>query len=102
GLVTDDQVEQALAFQRNRGHKKLLGEVLVELEFVTEVQVMEVLADAYEVPFVRLTPRLVDPACIDLLPREFMEKNHVVPLFLVEGRLTLAIHEPSNVFLIEE
>jgi len=102
GIVTDEQVQQALAFQRNRGHKKLLGEVLVELEFVSELQVAEVLAEAYEVPFARLTPRLVDPRCVELLPREFMEKNHVLPLFLVEGRLTLAVHELSNVFLVEE
>ncbi|MCC6682722.1 MAG: Flp pilus assembly complex ATPase component TadA [Phycisphaeraceae bacterium] len=102
GLVSEEQIEQALAFQRNRGHKKLLGEVLVELEFVSEQQVMEVLAEAYGVPFVHLTPRLVDGKCVEILPREFIEKNHVLPLFLVEGKLTLAIPEPSNVFLIEE
>jgi type IV pilus assembly protein PilB len=102
GIVSREQIEQALAFQRNRGHARLLGEVLVELAFVTDEQVLEVLADAYNVPFARLTPAITDPRIREVLPRDFCEKQCVVPMFLVEGKLTLAIHEPANVFLVEE
>jgi type IV pilus assembly protein PilB len=102
GLITPDQVEQALAYQKNSGHRRLLGEVLVELDMVSQDQVMEVLAEAYGVPFARLSPKLVDPAAIALLEREFLEQQHVLPLFLVEGKLTVAMPEPTNVFLIEE
>lgn len=102
GLVTQEQIDQALAYQRNRGHKKLLGEVLVELDFVTPEQVMEVLAGAYDVPFARVNTKLADPKVIEILPRDFMEKQCVLPLFLVGGKLTLAVHEPANVFLVEE
>ncbi len=102
GMVTREQIEQALAYQKNRGHKKLLGEVLVELEYVTEEQVMEVLSEAYGVPFARVNPKTADPKIIEILPREFLEKQKVLPLFLVNGKLTIAITEPSNVFLIEE
>ncbi len=102
-LISPDQLDQALARQNQQpGMKKLLGEVLVEMGFATEEQVMAVLADAYGVPFARLTPKLVDPRVIEELPREFLEKNRVVPLFCVEGKLTVAMHEPANVFVIEE
>jgi len=101
-LVTREQLEQALASQRERGHKKLLGEVLIDLGFVTEEQIAEALAQAYEVPFARIHPKLVDPKVIELLPREFLEKHGVLPLFAVRGQLTIAVHEPANVFLIEE
>ncbi len=102
GLITQEQIEHALTYQRDRGHKKLLGEVLVELKYVTEEQVMEELATAYGVPFARISPKLADPKIIEVLPREFLEKHSVLPLFNVHSKLTVAMHEPTNVFLIEE
>ncbi|MFA7237072.1 MAG: ATPase, T2SS/T4P/T4SS family, partial [Phycisphaeraceae bacterium] len=101
-IITQDQIEQALAHQREQGHRKLLGEVLVEMRFVTEEQVAETLADAYGVPFARVGPRLADPKIVELLPREFVEKHCVLPMFLVGGKLTVAVPEPANLFLIEE
>lgn len=102
GIITQDQIAQALQYQRDKGHKKLLGEVLVELGFVAEEQVMEQLAAAYGVPFARITTKVADPKVIETLPREFLEKHNVLPLFLVRNKLTVAVHEPANVFLVEE
>ncbi|MCB9858102.1 MAG: Flp pilus assembly complex ATPase component TadA [Phycisphaerales bacterium] len=102
GLITEAQIEQAIAEQAARGHKQLLGEVLIDLGFVTADEVMEALAEAYGVPYAKLTPRLVDPHVMDVLPREYREKHSVIPLFKVRNTLTVAMCEPSNVFLIEE
>ncbi len=102
GVITQDQLEQALDDQERRGRKKLLGEVLVELNFVTQEQVMEALAGAYGVPFARVTPRIADPRVTESLPREFIENHCVLPLFYVEEVLTVAVSEPANLFLIEE
>ena len=101
-LISAAQIEQALAHQQQKGHNKLLGEVLVELGFVTEEQVMEVLAEAYGIPFARINPKLADPRIMDLLPHDLLEKQCLVPLFLVNGKLTVAVHEPTNVFMVEE
>ena len=101
--ITQEQLEQALAFQKNNpGQRKLMGEVLIEMGFVTQDEVMEALAEACGVPFVRLHPRLADPKAVALLEREFIENQGALPLFLVEGKLTVAMPEPTNVFLIEE
>jgi type IV pilus assembly protein PilB len=102
GLVKPDQLQRALEEQRRSNHQKLLGEVLVELRFCTEDQITEVLAEAYGVPYARVSPRIADPKVISVLPKEFLEKHQVLPLFLVEGMLTVAVAEPTNVFLIEE
>ena len=102
GLIDRTQIDEAVAHQKEKGHNKLLGEVLVELGLVTEEQVMEVLAEAYGIPFARITPKVCDPKAIDALPRDFLEKQCTLPLFLVNGKLTVAVHEPSNVFLVEE
>lgn len=102
GLVTEAQIQQALAEQKQSGHRKLLGEMIIELGFATEDQVVEALAEAYGMPYAKLTPKLVDPKMIGELPRDFVEKQCVLPLFKVDSVLTVAIHEPANVFLMEE
>src|SRR5262245_5536242 len=68
-IITPEQLTQALAAQKERGHKKLLGEVICELKFATEEQVLEVLAGAYGVPFARVSPKIADPKVIEILPR---------------------------------
>src|SRR6267154_2086583 len=102
GLLKPEQLERALDEQRRSNHQKLLGEVLVELRLCTEDQITEALAQAYGVPYARISPRIADPKVIAVLPKEFLEKHQVLPLFLVEGVLTVAVPEPANVFLLEE
>ncbi|MDX2114823.1 MAG: ATPase, T2SS/T4P/T4SS family [Planctomycetota bacterium] len=102
GHLTLEQLKEALEEQKSHGHSKLLGEVLVELGFVGEHLVMEVLAESYGVPFARITPRVADPRVIDLLPREFIDSHGVLPLFCVDGTLTVAVSEPANLFLVDE
>ncbi len=72
------------------------------MRLCTEDQITEALAQAYGVPYARVSPRVADPKVIPILPKEFLEKHQVLPLFLVEGVLTVALSEPANVFLLEE
>src|SRR5882757_4802064 len=102
GLIKPEDLERALEEQRRSNHQKLLGEVLVELGICSEDQITESLAQAYGVPYARISPRIADPKVIASLPKEFLEKHQVLPLFLVEGILTVAVPEPANVFLVEE
>ncbi len=102
GVLTEDQLIQALDFQKSNDNRFLLGEVLQKLGFATEEQIMEALAIGYNVPFARISPRVADPKVIDSLPREFLERHNVLPLFRVRNRLSLAVSEPTNVFLLEE
>src|SRR3954470_20211108 len=102
GLLKPEQLERALDEQRRSNHQKLLGEILVELRLCSEDQITEALAQAYGVPYARVSPRIADPKVISVLPKEFLEKHQVLPLYLVEGLLTVAVPEPANVFLLEE
>ena len=44
GVVTAEQIEQVLAEQKEKGHRKLLGELLVEKGYCTENQIASALA----------------------------------------------------------
>ncbi len=102
GIVTAEQIEQALAEQKDKGHRKLLGELLVEMDYCTENQIASALAQGYGVPYAQVTPKICDPKVIEILPREFLEEYIVLPLFKVNNVLTIAVNEPTNVFLIDE
>ncbi|MBN1396016.1 MAG: type II/IV secretion system protein [Pirellulales bacterium] len=102
GYLSPDDLQSALEHQKREGRKKLLGEILVELEYCSEDQIVECLAAEYGVPHARLDPRLMDQKIVDILPRDYVEKNLALPLFLVRGILTIAVSEPSNLFLIDE
>ncbi|MGP1310224.1 MAG: GspE/PulE family protein [Phycisphaerales bacterium] len=102
GLISEVQLRDALDEQKRSGHRKLLGEILIELSIVSEEQVVEALASAYGVPYAKLTPRLADPRVTDKLPRDFIDTHAVMPLFAVNGVLTVAVSEPANLFLTEE
>ena len=102
GFLRLEDLQAALAHQQQAGKNKLLGEIVVELGYCSEEQVMECLAKEYDVPFARLDARLVDAKIVDVLPREFIEKHQVLPLFLVRNMLTIAVSEPTNLFLLDE
>jgi type IV pilus assembly protein PilB len=102
GLLQPQQLESALFEQRRSGHRKLLGEILVELKHVSDEHVAEAVAESCGIPFARISPRLADPRVVGLLPREYVEKNGVLPLFLVQDTLTVAAAEPADVVMLEE
>ncbi|MEM9296300.1 MAG: GspE/PulE family protein [Planctomycetota bacterium] len=102
GIVTQDQIDHALEYQRGASDKKLLGEVLLEMGYVEIEQMLEVLAESAGLPFARLTPRRADPAVAELLPAEFCRDKGVWPLFKVRDRITLACSETDSPYLADE
>jgi type IV pilus assembly protein PilB len=102
GIITQEQIKQALKVQQESGHRKLLGELLVELGFCSENQISSALAEAYGVPYAQVSPKMCDASIMEVLPREFLQEHIVLPLFKVNGVLTIAVSEPANVFLVDE
>jgi type IV pilus assembly protein PilB len=102
GIIASAQLDRALDTQRAGGRQKLLGEILIEQKLCSDEQVAEVLAAAQGIPFARVSPRLADAKVVGLFPIDLLRRKGVLPLFRVEGTLTVALAEPTNLFLIEE
>jgi type IV pilus assembly protein PilB len=102
GYLTVEELEKGLAAQHQNGKNKLLGEILVDMELCTEDHVTECLAVEYGVPYAKLEARLFDPKVLDSLPREYVERNYVLPMFKIRNVLTVAVSELANLFLIDE
>lgn len=102
GYLTVEELEKGLAAQHQGGKSKLLGEILVDMELCTEDHVTECLAVEYGVPYAKLEARLFDLKVLDTLPREYIERNYVLPMFKIRNVLTVAVAELANLFLIDE
>ncbi|MCH7726641.1 MAG: Flp pilus assembly complex ATPase component TadA [Planctomycetes bacterium] len=102
GYLTLEQLQAALDHQDKVAKGKLLGEIILDQQYCTEDQIVECLAAEYDVPYAKLEQRLFDPKTIDLLDREYIEKNLVLPLYCIRDLLTVVVSEPSNLFLVDE
>ena len=102
GYLSQEGLEAALSDQHQDKKGKLLGEILVEVSACTDDQVAECVAGEYGAPYAKLEARLFDAKIVEILPREYIEKNLVLPLFVIRDTLILAVSEPSNLFIIQE
>ncbi len=102
GIITTAQLDQALELQKKSTPRQLLGEIIVDLGMCKPDQMVEVLASASGVPYAKLEPALVDTNIIRILPAQFIRSHNVLPLFYVDRVLTIAVSDPTNLYLIEE
>jgi type IV pilus assembly protein PilB len=100
GLVTREQLAQALAEQKSSKHR--LGYVLVKLGLVQELEITKVLARQYRMPAVDLTRFEVDPKIIRLVPAEMATRSIVLPLKREGRTLTVAMADPTDHGLLED
>ena len=100
GVINADQLEEALTRQSDMSLK--LGEVLIELGFVTEEQIFPFVARKLNVPVVRLRAGMVDPLAVRFIPREKAEALCVLALFKVRNTLCVAMADPQNLQQIDE
>lgn len=94
-LITPAQLDEALS-QQQKNRKVPLGEILVSMGLITQDAIKNTLAKKLGIPFVDLRHFQVDPAVIKLVPEELARKHQVMPLYMVDGRLALAIDNPMQ------
>ena len=100
GAITKQQLDQALARQKENG--KRLGTILVEEGVVTEKQVMEALMTQLGLEYVDLNAADIPADMAKLLPRNIARKYQVVPVRASRTELGLAMADPLNFMAIEE
>ncbi|MDO6384890.1 MULTISPECIES: GspE/PulE family protein [Uliginosibacterium] len=100
GLVTEAQLEEALAQQKQSGRK--LGRVLVESGVVTEELIATAIARQLGIEFHDLREKDVEPAVASVLP-ETMARRFRALVLADEGRSYLVgMADPSDVFGYDE
>jgi len=92
--ITSEQRDKALEEQKKTGLR--LGKMLMQLGFMTEERLIEILSAQLEIPTANLNELSIAPDVTQLLPEDFCRSYKVVPLSVLGKTLTLAMHDPSN------
>lgn len=99
-LITAEQLETALNYQKNYGGR--LGSIIVSLGYISEDEMLSALGRQYGIPSINLSYFEIDPSVISLIPVEIALKYRLIPLSRVGSTLTIAIADPANVFAIDD
>ncbi|HEX9308831.1 MAG TPA: hypothetical protein VF894_15160 [Anaeromyxobacter sp.] len=104
GRLDTDQLQVALAHQRQWGGR--LGHAIVQLGFLGEGAVLDVLGAQLGVPFVEVGDREIAPNVLALVPRKLVAARRVLPLELRaetrRGPLVVALADPADLAVIDE
>jgi type IV pilus assembly protein PilB len=100
-VITQEQLDKALHRQREKGGR--LGELIVEMGFASEHQVLEALAKQLDIPY--LSPDkdiFIDQELIDLFPERIVRQYNALPISIEEETLTVAMVDPFNITAIDD
>jgi type IV pilus assembly protein PilB len=100
GLVTNEQLAEATAAQRNQGGR--VGSHLVNLGHLEENQLVDFLSRHFGVPSVDLRTIEIDDAVLNIIPADVARKYTVLPVSKTGARVTIAMIDPTNVFAMDD
>jgi type IV pilus assembly protein PilB len=100
GLIDNLQLEKALEFGKKHGLR--LGKALTRLNMCAEEDIIKVISKQLDIPYLDVGNILFDPDVVSMVPENFAKRNTVLPLFLVEDTLTVALSDPLNIYLIDD
>lgn len=94
GLITQDQLAQALAESRTTGD--LLGRVMIRRQFIYEDELARTVADQLDLPYVNLRVAGFDRAVAQMIPSHDGMRMAALPIAVVAGRVRVAFADPSD------
>lgn len=100
GLMTSEQVASVTEAAAGRGVH--VGVVLAERDLVSPDDVAEVLERELGVPKVELASYAPEDGALALVSATVARAHQILPLFEIEGMLTVAVGDPMNVFTLDD
>jgi type IV pilus assembly protein PilB len=100
GLVTDEQIEEALA--KNKGSGKRMGTILQDEGLITELEMIEALQMQLGIEYIDLTKINIPTELAQVVPGNIAKQYQVVPVRIIRDELYLAMADPLNFYALEE
>jgi type II secretory ATPase GspE/PulE/Tfp pilus assembly ATPase PilB-like protein len=104
-VLDADTLAESLKLQqteREQGHERPIGQILVECGHVSTAQLQEVIASWLGKHLVDPSQLQPDPVALALVPRNVAEREAVLPLLVREDALVVLVADPSERALLDE
>lgn len=99
-IISEEQLEEALS--RQKILKKRLGEVVSELGFATEKDILQALAKRLKVEYLESPIFSIELEVVKLIPETLAKRYSIVPIHLKAGALTIATNDPLDFACLED
>ena len=93
GIISESQLASALAAQQSNGRK--LGATLIELNYLTEDQLLQFLSQQLNVQFLDIAQRRIDPKAAQLLPEVHARRLRALVLEDHGSSVLLGMSDPE-------
>jgi type IV pilus assembly protein PilB len=100
GLLPPEKLTEALDIQRQTG--KRLGQILMELEIISEDEMAFALAMQLKIPFIDLNGYELQSKVVDTIPEEVSRKFVCIPVALKDNILDVAMADPLDLNMIKD
>ena len=90
-VISEDQLEIALKEQTRSQGKKTLGAILVEMGFVSEGALGEVLDESAGIKHFDINSTIIDTRLVKRVPKEFAIHNKLIPVSFSNANNTITI-----------
>jgi type IV pilus assembly protein PilB len=100
GKINPEQLEEARAIQREDGRQ--LDEILISMGHVSKGDLGEALAKRLRLEYVEITEQDVDRSAATLVDRRVLRKHGALPLRVEDGKLVVAMSDPTNFYALED
>src|SRR5688572_21612211 len=88
GLLTREQLDEATALNQAEGLR--LDRAIVQLGYVSERQLLEVMSEQLNLPLISLADKIIDPLALQSLPPKIVYRKRLVPVSRQNGTLNVA------------
>jgi type IV pilus assembly protein PilB len=100
GIITEAQLKKALVLQKEQ--EKRLGEILIELGHLSSKDLVWILSEQADIPFVEIRPEMLDKKLINAFPENILYDNSILPLYETEDRIYIALGDPTETIVTQE
>jgi type IV pilus assembly protein PilB len=90
------------ALEEHRVTPKSLGRVLIDLGFIKEAELVRALAEQVGLEFVDLDEFPVEATATVLLPEALARRYRALPIGERDGKLLVAMSDPANVYALDD
>ena len=99
-LLSAEQLQQALKEQKRTGMR--FGEVLINLELMTEVEFAQFLATRVGLDFLDLSTLDIQEKVVKLMDEETIRRLRAVPIHQTEGVILVGMVDPTDLLAVDE
>ncbi len=99
-IINRDQLQEALKVQKETGER--LGQTLINLGFVTEKALLDVLEYQLGIPQISLAQYHPESDVLKRVPEQLIRRHKVIPLKIQGNRLSLAMADPLDLIAIDD